>query len=103
MQMVPLTILKDSFTKKKNLNRNDRLTYTAFDKRIVELTFRSNTEEILMLAPSRKERFDSNEEVIAKVEAYFESKDKLIYQKGIKKLEERWAECIIPEEEFLEK
>ena len=40
-------------------------------------------------------RFASNEEVIAETEAYFESKDKSFYKKGIKKLEKRWNECTI--------
>ena len=35
-------------------------------------------------------RFDSNEEVIAVTEAYFEAKDKSFYKKGIKMLEKRW-------------
>ena len=48
------------------------------------------------------ERFGSNEEVIAEVEAYFESKDKSFYGKGIKKLEERWTECITLEGEYLD-
>ncbi|GFT06820.1 hypothetical protein TNCV_18051 [Trichonephila clavipes] len=39
-------------------------------------------------------RFSSNEKVIAEVEAYFDSKDKSFYKKRIKKLEERWANCI---------
>ncbi|GFS58415.1 histone-lysine N-methyltransferase SETMAR [Trichonephila clavipes] len=39
-------------------------------------------------------RLGSNEEVIAEVEAYFESKDKSFNEKDIKKLEERWVECI---------
>ena len=38
--------------------------------------------------------FGSNEEVIAKTEAYFKSKDESFYKKGIEKLEKRWNECI---------
>ena len=38
-------------------------------------------------------RFGSNEEVIAKTEAYFESKNKSFYKNGIEKLEKRWNEC----------
>ena len=34
-------------------------------------------------------RFGFNEEVIAKTEAYFESKDESFYKKGIEKLEKR--------------
>ncbi|GFW56754.1 putative DD34D transposase [Trichonephila clavipes] len=48
-------------------------------------------------------RFRSNEEVIAKIEAYFKSKDKSFYKKGFKKLEERLAECITLEKEYLDK
>ena len=39
------------------------------------------------------ERFGSNEEVIIKTEACFESKDKLFYTKGIEMLEKDWNEC----------
>ena len=39
-------------------------------------------------------RIDSNEEVIAKTEAYFESKDESFCKKGMNKLEKRWNECI---------
>ena len=42
----------------------------------------------------REKRFDSNEEVIAETEAYFESKDESFYKKGIEKLEKHWNECI---------
>ena len=34
-------------------------------------------------------RFGSNEEVIAEIEVYFESRDESFYKKGIEKLEER--------------
>ena len=39
-------------------------------------------------------RFDSNEKLIAKTEAYFEAKNKSFYKKGIEMLEKRWNECI---------
>ena len=39
-------------------------------------------------------RFGSNEEVIAKTEAYFDAKDRSFYKKGIEMLEKRWNECI---------
>ena len=39
-------------------------------------------------------KFIFNEEEIAETQAYFESKDKSFYKKGIEKLEERWNECI---------
>ena len=39
-------------------------------------------------------RFDSNEEVIAETETYFESKDESFYKKGIEKLDKRWNEYI---------
>ncbi|KZC13929.1 Histone-lysine N-methyltransferase SETMAR [Dufourea novaeangliae] len=45
-------------------------------------------------------KFGSNEEVIAETEAYFESKDKSFYIKGIERLEERWNECITLEGEY---
>lgn len=47
-------------------------------------------------------KFASNEEVIAETEAYFESKDKSFYIKGIEKLEERWNECITLEGEYVD-
>ncbi|KAF8787795.1 Mariner Mos1 transposase like protein [Argiope bruennichi] len=37
----------------------------------------------------QRKKFGSNEEVIVETEAYFESKDKSFYIKGIEKLEER--------------
>ena len=40
-------------------------------------------------------KFQSNEEVIAKTEAYFEAKDKSFYKTGIEKLQTRWNDCII--------
>ncbi|GFU89220.1 histone-lysine N-methyltransferase SETMAR [Trichonephila clavipes] len=46
-------------------------------------------------------RFASNEEVIAEVEAYFESKVKSFYEKRIEKLENGWAKCIILEGESI--
>lgn len=39
-------------------------------------------------------KFDSNSEVIAATEAYFEAKDKSFYTHGIEKLEKRWRDCI---------
>ena len=46
-------------------------------------------------------RFGSNEEVVAETEAYFESKDKWFYKKGIGKLEKRWNECITLEGNYV--
>ena len=39
-------------------------------------------------------RFGSHEEVIAEIEAYFESKGESLYTKSIEKLEKRWNVCI---------
>ena len=47
-------------------------------------------------------RFDSNEEVIAATEAYFEANDKSLYKKGIEMLEKYWNECITLEEDYVE-
>ena len=47
-------------------------------------------------------RFGSNEEVIAEIEAYFESKDESFYEKGIEKLEKRWNECITLEGNYVD-
>ena len=48
-------------------------------------------------------RFGSNEEVISETEAYFETKDKLFYQKGIKFLEKHWNQCITLEGDHVDK
>ena len=47
-------------------------------------------------------RFGSNEEVIAKTEAYFESKDESFYKKDIEKLEKRWNECMTLEGNYVD-
>ena len=47
-------------------------------------------------------RFGSNEEVLAKTVAYFESKDESFYKKGIEKLEKCWNECITLERNYVE-
>ena len=47
-------------------------------------------------------RFGSNEEVIAETEAYFESKDKSFYKKGIEELQKRWNECITLEGNYVD-
>ena len=47
-------------------------------------------------------RFGSNEEVIAKTEVYFESKDESFYKKGIEKLEKRWNEYITLEGNYVD-
>ena len=46
-------------------------------------------------------RFGPKEKVIAKTEAYFESRDESFYIKGIEKLEKRWNECITLEGNFV--
>lgn len=50
----------------------------------------------------QRKKFDSNEEVIAETEAYFEDKDKSFYQRGIEKLEERWHQCITHEGVYID-
>ena len=47
-------------------------------------------------------RFDFNEEVIAETEAYFQSKDKSFYKKGIEMLKKRWNQCIILERNYVD-
>ena len=42
----------------------------------------------------QRKRFGSNEEVILETAAYFEAKDKSLYQKGIELLEKHWNQCI---------
>jgi len=47
-------------------------------------------------------RFTSNEEVIAKTEAYFEGLDVSYYRKGIEMLEIRYIKCITLEGNYVE-
>lgn len=47
-------------------------------------------------------KFQSNEEVIAETEAYFEAKEKSFYKHGIEKLEKRWADCITLEGNYID-
>ena len=47
-------------------------------------------------------RFYSNEEVITETNAYFESKDKSFYMKGIKMLEKRWTDCVAFEGDYVD-
>ena len=46
--------------------------------------------------------FGSNEEVIAKTEAYFEARDKSFYKHGIQKLEKRWNDCIALKGDYID-
>ena len=46
--------------------------------------------------------FGSNEEVIPKTKAYFESKDESFYIEGFEKLEKRWNECITLEGNYVD-
>ncbi|XP_020290881.1 uncharacterized protein LOC109858229 [Pseudomyrmex gracilis] len=47
-------------------------------------------------------KFGSNEEVIAETKAYFETKDKSFYKKGIELLEKRWNQCITLEGNYVD-
>ena len=47
-------------------------------------------------------RLGFNGEVIAETEAYFKSKDELLYKKGIEKLEKRWNEWITLERNYVD-
>ncbi|EFN89072.1 Histone-lysine N-methyltransferase SETMAR, partial [Harpegnathos saltator] len=40
------------------------------------------------------QKFESNEEVIAAMEAYFADLEKTYFSDGLKKLEHRWVKCI---------
>lgn len=46
-------------------------------------------------------KYQSNEEVIAETEAYFEAKEKSFYKHGIEKLENRWNDCITLEGNYI--
>ena len=50
----------------------------------------------------KEKKFDSNEEVIAKSEAYFKADDKSFYKKGIQLLEKHWNECITLEGDYVD-
>ena len=47
-------------------------------------------------------RFGSNKEVISETKAYFESKEKLFYKKGIKFLENHWNQYITREGDYVD-
>ena len=52
------------------------------------------------LLHTRKE-FESNDEVIAGTEAYFDEKEKSYYKSGIEKLENRYTRCVAFEGNYL--
>ncbi|KAG5309761.1 NU1M oxidoreductase, partial [Acromyrmex insinuator] len=61
-------------------------------------------DEIICSQPSSggsRERFTSNEEVIAETEAYFEGLDVSYYRKGIEMLENRYTKCIALEGNYV--
>jgi len=47
-------------------------------------------------------KFPTNEEVIAKTEAYFEAKDKSFYKSGIEMLERRWNDCVALDGDYVD-
>ena len=49
-----------------------------------------------------QEKWFGTNEVISETEVYFEPKDKLFYQKGIKLLEKHWNQCIILEGDYVD-
>ena len=49
------------------------------------------------------QKFESNEEVIAATEAYFENLQKTYFLDGLKKLEHRWVKCIELKGDYVEK
>ncbi|KAL6255552.1 hypothetical protein P5V15_013895 [Pogonomyrmex californicus] len=49
------------------------------------------------------QRFSSNEEVIAYVNAYFAEQDANYYLEGLKRLEYRWEKCIDLKGDYIEK
>ncbi|KAL6253959.1 hypothetical protein P5V15_015806 [Pogonomyrmex californicus] len=51
----------------------------------------------------RLERFSSNEEVIAYVNAYFAEQDANYYLERLKRLEYRWEKCIDLKRDYVEK
>ncbi|KAG5324483.1 SETMR methyltransferase, partial [Acromyrmex heyeri] len=48
-------------------------------------------------------KFTSNEEVIAKTEAYFAEFDKSYFSEGLKKWQKRWEKCILLKGDYVEK
>ena len=51
--------------------------------------FSFQTEKVI-----RRQKFESNEEVIAATEAYFADLQKTCFSNGLKKLEHHWVKCI---------
>ena len=49
-----------------------------------------------------EKRFGSNEEVIDKIEAYFEANDKSFSKKAIEMLKKRWNVCITLEGDYVD-
>ena len=47
-------------------------------------------------------KFNAQEEVIAKTEAYFQSKDQSYYKNGIEKLHDRYNRCIALDGNYIE-
>ena len=52
---------------------------------------------------ARRERFESNKDVITKKESYFEELLKYYILDGLKKLEKRWVKCIELQIDYVEK
>ena len=78
---------------------NGKITWIAFQiASAPTLFFRSYPQQLLALCRPQKvlqgKRFGSNEEVISETEAYFETKDKSVYKKGIELLENHWNQFI---------
>ncbi|KAG5320457.1 SETMR methyltransferase, partial [Pseudoatta argentina] len=51
----------------------------------------------------RRKRFTTREQLITKIEAYFEELGKSYYSDGLKKLENRWIKCIELKADYVEK
>jgi len=49
------------------------------------------------------QKFVSNEEVVAAIEAYFADLEKTYFSDGLKKLEHRWVKCIELKGDYVEK
>jgi len=50
-----------------------------------------------------RQKFESNDDVIAATEAYFGDLQKSYFSDGLKKLEQRWVKCIELKGDYVEK
>jgi len=70
------------------------------------LFFRFDFLELLLVPQFEEmasERFNSNQKVIAEMNAYFAQLNQFYYSEGINKLEQHWTKCINLKGDYIEK